>query len=140
LVDFSVFNCFFRCATRLILSHLGFLSLSALRGLVDSPVPRLVCLESSANSFPADLESLDRLSPRTFDTILAYYVRAGQANPQVIFNDIFVLFKAVLWIRILRFLSVTFKMPKKLIFSLLLLKVHLHHSSKIKSHQEVTKH
>jgi hypothetical protein len=56
---------------------------------VDSPVPRLVCLESSANSFPADLESLDRLSPRTFDTILAYYVRAGQANPQVIFKMIF---------------------------------------------------
>jgi hypothetical protein len=59
-------------------------------------VPRLVCLESSANSFPADLESLDRLSPRTFDTILAYYVRAGQANPQVIFNDFFLLFSAVL--------------------------------------------
>jgi hypothetical protein len=89
---FDIIFLYVWCATRLILSHLGFLSLSALRGLVDSPVPRLVCLESSANSFPADLESLDRLSPRTFDTILAYYVRAGQANPQVIFNNFFVLF------------------------------------------------
>ncbi len=46
---------------------------------MDSPVPRLVALETDNAAFPADLDSLDRLSPRTYDTILAYYVRAGQA-------------------------------------------------------------
>ncbi len=39
--------------------------------------------------------------------------------------------------RILLFLSVTFKTPTKNAYSFL--KVHLHHSSKIKSHKEVTK-
>ena len=67
---------------RLILSHLGFLSIPALRAAVDSPVPRLVALETDSPAFPADLESLDRLSPRTYDTLLAYYVRAGQSAAQ----------------------------------------------------------
>jgi hypothetical protein len=68
---------------RLILSHLGFLSIPALRAAMDSPVPRLVALlETDSPSFSTDLEQLDRLSPRTFDTLLAYYVRAGQTAPQ----------------------------------------------------------
>ena len=65
---------------RLILSHLGFLSLPALKAAVDSPVPRLVVLDNDSARFVQDLESLDRLSSRTHDTILVYYVRAGQAK------------------------------------------------------------
>ena len=65
---------------RLILSHLGFLSLPALKAAVDSPVPRLVVLDNDSARFVQDLESLDRLSSRTHDTILVYYVRAGQAR------------------------------------------------------------
>ena len=65
---------------RLILSHLGFLSLPALKAAVDSPVPRLVVLDNDSARFVQDLESLDRLSSRTHDTILVYYVRAGQTR------------------------------------------------------------
>ena len=46
---------------RLILSHLGFLSIPALRGALDSPVPRLVALENDSAQFVQDLENLDRL-------------------------------------------------------------------------------
>ena len=65
---------------RLILSHLGFLSLPALKAAVDSPVPRLVVLDNDSTRFVQDLESLDRLSSRTHDTLLVYYVRAGQTR------------------------------------------------------------
>ena len=65
---------------RLILSHLGFLSLPALKAAVDSPVPRLVVLDNDSARFVQDLESLDRLSSRTHDTIMVYYVRAGQTR------------------------------------------------------------
>jgi len=65
---------------RLILSHLGFLSISSLKGAVDSPIPRLVALETDSAGFVQDLEMLDRLSPRTYDTILAFYVRSGQTS------------------------------------------------------------
>ena len=63
---------------RLILSHLGFLSLPALKAAVDSPVPRLVGLDNDSTRFVQDLETLDRQSSRTHDTLLVYYVRAGQ--------------------------------------------------------------
>ena len=75
---------------RLILSHLGFLSIPALKAAVDSPVPRLVALENDGLGFVQDLEALDRLSPRTHDTILAYYVRAGQHKAdQIISNALY---------------------------------------------------
>ena len=45
---------------RLILSHLGFLSVPALKGALDSPVPRLVALENDSEQFVQDLENLDR--------------------------------------------------------------------------------
>jgi len=70
---------------RLILSHLGFLSLPALRShAVDSPVPRLVALDNDEPAFAAELAALDRLPPRTHDTLLAFYVRAGQSAPESI--------------------------------------------------------
>jgi len=72
---------------RLILSHLGFLSIPALKAAVDSPVPRLVALENDGLGFVQDLEALDRLSPRTHDTILAFYVRAGQNKAEHIVHN-----------------------------------------------------
>ena len=69
---------------RLILSHLGFLNLPALRSHPDSPVPRLVALDNYEPAFAAELAALDRLPPRTHDTLLAFYVRAGQTSPESI--------------------------------------------------------
>merc|ERR1719410_370587 len=69
---------------RLILSHLGFLSIPALRAAMDSPVPRLVVLENDSDRFIQDLESLDRISSRTHDTMLVYYVRSGQTRAEQI--------------------------------------------------------
>ena len=70
---------------RLILSHLGFLSLPALSShAVDSPVPRLVALDNDEPEFAAELAALDRLPLRTHDTLLAFYVRAGQSAPESI--------------------------------------------------------
>jgi len=65
---------------RLILSHLGFLSLSSLRGAMESPVPRLVVLDNDSERFIQDLDNLDRISSRTQDTLLCYYVRSGQTR------------------------------------------------------------
>jgi len=65
---------------RLILSHLGFLSISALRGALDSPLPRLIALHTDNDGFSKDIESLDQISPRTFDTMYTFYVRPGQNN------------------------------------------------------------
>ena len=70
---------------RLILSHLGFLSVPALRShAVDSPVPSLVALDNDEPAFAAELAALDRLPLRTHDTLLAFYVRAGQSAPESI--------------------------------------------------------
>ena len=43
------------------MSHLGFLSIPALRGNIDSPIPRLVALENDSERFVQDLEALDKL-------------------------------------------------------------------------------
>ena len=72
---------------RLILSHLGFLSLPALRAAVDSPVPRLVVLDNDSERFCADLAALDAVSSRTQDTLLLYYVAAGQTRAHDIVSN-----------------------------------------------------
>ena len=51
-----------------------------LKATVDSPVPCLVAIEDDGTGFVQDLEALDRLSPRTYDTTLAFQVRAGQSK------------------------------------------------------------
>ena len=53
-----------------------------MRGALDSPVPRLVALDPVGHpaQFAHDLETLDRVSARTHDTIHAYYVRTGQTD------------------------------------------------------------
>ena len=73
--------------SRLILSHLGFLSLPALRAAVDSPVPRLVVLDNDSERFCADLAALDAVSSRTQDTLLLYYVAAGQTRAHDIVSN-----------------------------------------------------
>ena len=73
---------------RLILSHLGFLSLPALRAAVDSPVPRLVVLDNDSERFVSDLDSLDRIGSRTQDTLLVYYVRSGQSRASDIVSNV----------------------------------------------------
>ena len=43
-------------------------------------MPCLLAIQDDGTGFVQDLEALDRLSPRTYDTILAFYVRAGQSK------------------------------------------------------------
>ena len=54
----------------------------------DSPVPRLVALESDSMGFVSDLEALDRLSPRTTDTVHIFYARSGQRRAADIMNNV----------------------------------------------------
>lgn len=63
---------------RLILSHLGLMNMSTLRQNFDSPMPKLIALESDSINFVTDLEMLDRFSPRTADTVHLFYVKSGQ--------------------------------------------------------------
>ena len=71
---------------RLILSHLGFLNLQALSSHdVDSP--RLVALDNQDPSFAEELAALDRLPQRTHDTLLVFYVRAGQSELESILEN-----------------------------------------------------
>ena len=55
---------------------------------LDSPVPRLVALESDSIGFVSDLEALDRLSPRTADTVHLFYVRSGQRRAEDIMANV----------------------------------------------------
>ncbi|XP_014675293.1 PREDICTED: ral GTPase-activating protein subunit beta-like [Priapulus caudatus] len=65
---------------RLALSHLGFLSLEALKSSDNSPVPSLIALDSGADALHADVDALDTLRSRTSDTLFVFYVRSGQKN------------------------------------------------------------
>jgi hypothetical protein len=55
---------------------------------VESPVPRVIALESDSPAFAADLETLDRISPRTADTLHVFYVRSGQKSPEDILQNV----------------------------------------------------
>ncbi len=55
---------------------------------LESPVPQLVALESSSIDFVNDLESLDRLSPRSADTVHVFYMKAGQKGAEEILNNV----------------------------------------------------
>jgi len=72
-------------------------------------VPQLVALESSSIDFVNDLESLgklfhadgivhfvnatflDRLSPRTADTVHVFYMKSGQKGPDEILNNVVII-------------------------------------------------
>jgi hypothetical protein len=74
---------------RLILSHLGLLNMGSLRETVESSVPpRLIALESDVPAFVNDLEALDRLSPRTADTVHMFYVKSGQRSRDEILQNV----------------------------------------------------
>ncbi|KAF6728008.1 Ral GTPase-activating protein subunit beta [Oryzias melastigma] len=66
---------------RLFLSHFGFLSLEALKEPNNSRLPpHLIGLDSSVPGFFDDVNYLDLLPCRPFDTVFIFYVRAGQKS------------------------------------------------------------
>uniref|UniRef100_A0A8C7Z4B9 Ral GTPase activating protein non-catalytic subunit beta n=1 Tax=Oryzias sinensis TaxID=183150 RepID=A0A8C7Z4B9_9TELE len=66
---------------RLFLSHFGFLSLEALKEPNNSRLPpHLIGLDSSVPGFFDDMNYLDLLPCRPFDTVFIFYVRAGQKS------------------------------------------------------------
>ncbi|KAI1897030.1 hypothetical protein AGOR_G00078920 [Albula goreensis] len=74
---------------RLLLSHLGFLSLEALKEPGNSSLPpHLIALDSALPGFFEDIEHLDLLPCRPFDTVFIFYVRAGQRNWQEILRNV----------------------------------------------------
>ncbi|XP_023691037.1 ral GTPase-activating protein subunit beta isoform X10 [Paramormyrops kingsleyae] len=73
---------------RLFLSHFGFLSLEALKESGNSRLPpNLIALDSALPGFFQDMEYLDLLPCRPFDTVFIFYVRAGQKTSQEILRN-----------------------------------------------------
>ncbi|KAJ8369641.1 hypothetical protein SKAU_G00096690 [Synaphobranchus kaupii] len=74
---------------RLFLSHLGFLSLEALKEPTNSRLPpHLIALDSALPGFFEDIDYLDLLPSRPFDTAFIFYVRAGQRSHQEILRNV----------------------------------------------------
>uniref|UniRef100_A0A1B0D4J4 Uncharacterized protein n=1 Tax=Phlebotomus papatasi TaxID=29031 RepID=A0A1B0D4J4_PHLPP len=67
-------------AARLFLSHFGFLSLGE-NAKKESGSPLLMVLDAKKSGFASEIQSLDRVSPRTYDTVYVFYVKAGQTTP-----------------------------------------------------------
>lgn len=63
-------------AARLFLAHFGFLSI----GQNNAGQKLLTALDTSKSEFSHDLTMLDKMSPRTCDTIHVFYVKAGQSS------------------------------------------------------------
>ncbi|XP_035916467.1 ral GTPase-activating protein subunit beta isoform X2 [Anopheles stephensi] len=77
-------------AARLFLSHFGFLTIGQNNGAgqkVDGSAPLLTTLDSSKPEFCQDLKILDKMSPRSCDTIHAFYVKAGQSTEAEIIGN-----------------------------------------------------
>lgn len=77
-------------AARLFLSHFGFLSIDesdANKNDAVEPPPLLTVLDATKPGFATDLLTLDKLSPRTNDTLHVFYVKAGQSNVQEIVDN-----------------------------------------------------
>lgn len=68
---------------RLVLSHLGLLSIPRM----EDESLSLVELDSSSPIFWEELKSLDKLSARTQDTVLVYYVKNGQTSSSDILSN-----------------------------------------------------
>ncbi|XP_072031958.1 ral GTPase-activating protein subunit beta-like isoform X2 [Amphiura filiformis] len=74
---------------RLILSHLGYLSLDRLKAVPTSPVPpALVALDESFSGFHGDLRLLDAIPSRTYDSVFVFYVKSGQKTSEEILNNV----------------------------------------------------
>ncbi|XP_059617508.1 ral GTPase-activating protein subunit beta isoform X3 [Phlebotomus argentipes] len=67
-------------AARLFLSHFGFLSIGE-NAKKESGTPLLMVLDAKKAGFATEIQSLDRVSPRTYDTVYVFYVKAGQTTP-----------------------------------------------------------
>lgn len=79
-------------AARLFLSHFGFLSIDEDKStdendsMVDFPV--LTALDTKQPGFLSDLQALDKLSPRTNDTLHIFYVKVGQSSAAEIIENV----------------------------------------------------
>ncbi|XP_031623332.1 ral GTPase-activating protein subunit beta isoform X8 [Contarinia nasturtii] len=79
-------------AARLFLSHFGFLSIDEDKStdendsMVDFPV--LTALDTKQPGFLTDLQALDKLSPRTNDTLHIFYVKVGQSSATEIIENV----------------------------------------------------
>lgn len=77
-------------ASRLFLAHFGFLSMeNELKKDIDgvTPPPLLQVLDTKRQGFCLDLQQLDKLSPRTNDTLHIFYVKCGQASATEIIEN-----------------------------------------------------
>ncbi|XP_052897941.1 ral GTPase-activating protein subunit beta isoform X1 [Anopheles moucheti] len=77
-------------AARLFLSHFGFLTIGQNNGSgqkLDGSAPLLTTLDSSKPEFCQDLKMLDKMSPRSCDTIHVFYVKAGQSTETEIIGN-----------------------------------------------------
>lgn len=78
-------------AARLFLSHFGFLSVDDNPSTepIDAlaPVPLLTALDAKQHGFLNDLQALDKLSPRTNDTLHIFYVKVGQTTATEIIEN-----------------------------------------------------
>ncbi|XP_058815355.1 ral GTPase-activating protein subunit beta isoform X1 [Topomyia yanbarensis] len=70
-------------AARLFLAHFGFLSI----GDNNNGQRMLTALDASKPEFCQDLKMLDKMSPRTCDTIHVFYVKAGQTSEAEIIGN-----------------------------------------------------
>lgn len=79
-------------AARLFLSHFGFLSIDEDKSTEqnDSMVnfPLLTALDTKQHGFLSDLQALDKLSPRTNDTLHIFYVKVGQSSASEIIDNV----------------------------------------------------
>lgn len=79
-------------AARLFLSHFGFLSLdensNAKPADVPSISPLLTVLDTSKDEFALELAQLDKMSPRTCDTVHIFYVKSGQTSDNEIISNL----------------------------------------------------
>lgn len=79
-------------AARLFLSHFGFLSIDEEKStdendsMMNSPV--LTALDAKQPGFLSDLQALDKLSPRTNDTLHIFYVKVGQSSATEIIENV----------------------------------------------------
>ncbi|XP_022103685.1 ral GTPase-activating protein subunit beta-like [Acanthaster planci] len=76
-------------SARLILSHLGYLSLDSLKDPENSSIPpAVVALDDDLANFTSDLSALDAIPSRTYDTAFIFYVKAGQSEAQAIIQNV----------------------------------------------------
>lgn len=78
-------------AARLFLSHFGFLTIGENSQQKSSEAslcsPSLIVLDSKRSGFLNDLVALDKMSPRTCDTVHTFYVRVGQQSSEEIIDN-----------------------------------------------------